>query len=72
MENNQEPFRYQIIRKINSGGMASVFLAIDSKLGREVALKKIHPHLLNQKETIIRFNLKGFIAGEFSIQYIRR
>ena len=69
MENNQEPFRYQIIRKINSGGMASVFLAIDSKLGREVALKKIHPHLLNQKETIIRFNLKGFIAGEFSIQY---
>jgi serine/threonine protein kinase len=40
MENNQEPFRYQIIRKINSGGMASVFLAIDSKLGREVARLK--------------------------------
>lgn len=44
--------RYQIKEKIGSGGMATVFLANDDLLGRDVALKMMHEHLMNSPETI--------------------
>ena len=47
--------RYKIRKKIGVGGMASVFLADDTVLNRQVALKMVHPHLMHQPETIRRF-----------------
>lgn len=37
--------RYEIASRIARGGMATVYLAIDRRLDREVALKVMHPHL---------------------------
>lgn len=37
--------RYTIVRRIGAGGMASVFLANDVRLCRQVALKVLHPDL---------------------------
>lgn len=37
--------RYEIVSRIARGGMATVYLAIDRRLDREVALKIMHPHL---------------------------
>jgi TolB-like protein len=37
--------RYEIIRELGRGGMATVFLAKDSKHGRNVAIKVLHPEL---------------------------
>lgn len=48
-------FRYKILKEIGSGGMATVFLAFDKVLGREVALKMMHQHLLDQTESVLRF-----------------
>ena len=51
--------RYQIKEKIGSGGMATVFLANDDLLGRDVALKMMHEHLMNSPETINRFSIEA-------------
>ncbi|HEY8717887.1 Stk1 family PASTA domain-containing Ser/Thr kinase [Pengzhenrongella sp.] len=37
--------RYEVVSRIARGGMATVYLAIDRRLDREVALKIMHPHL---------------------------
>ena len=36
--------RYRTLRLIGTGGMARVFLAEDQRLGREVAVKRLHAH----------------------------
>jgi serine/threonine-protein kinase len=37
--------RYEVLSRIARGGMATVYLAVDRRLDREVALKVMHPHL---------------------------
>ena len=37
--------RYEVCARIASGGMATVYLAVDRRLERQVALKVLHPHL---------------------------
>ncbi|SDD02586.1 serine/threonine protein kinase [Sanguibacter gelidistatuariae] len=37
--------RYMVVSRIARGGMATVYLATDRRLDREVALKVMHPHL---------------------------
>jgi eukaryotic-like serine/threonine-protein kinase len=35
--------RFRVIRRLGAGAMASVFLAEDTQLGRQVAIKRLHP-----------------------------
>lgn len=37
--------RYEVLSRVARGGMATVYLAVDRRLDREVALKVMHPHL---------------------------
>lgn len=37
--------RYEVLSRIARGGMATVYLAVDRRLDREVALKVMHAHL---------------------------
>ncbi|MBU4335015.1 MAG: Stk1 family PASTA domain-containing Ser/Thr kinase, partial [Actinobacteria bacterium] len=37
--------RYEVVSRLARGGMATVYLAVDRRLDREVALKVMHPHL---------------------------
>ena len=37
--------RYEVVSRIARGGMATVYLAVDRRLDRDVALKVMHAHL---------------------------
>ena len=58
--------RYTILGEIASGGTATVFLAEDSVLRRKVALKKLHPHLLNHPEMVKRFEKEAVAVASLS------
>ncbi len=47
--------RYNLGKKIGSGGMATVYVAEDTVLRRKVAVKQIHPHLLEHPQALKRF-----------------
>jgi hypothetical protein len=57
---------FRIIRPLGEGGMASVYLAVQESLDREVALKVMAPHLAANKEFTDRFLKEGRITAKLS------
>ncbi|KFN50401.1 serine/threonine-protein kinase [Arenimonas composti] len=55
---------YKILRPIGEGGMASVFLAVQESLEREVALKVMSPALAANSEFASRFLIEGKITAK--------
>lgn len=55
---------YRILRPIGEGGMASVFLAVQESLDREVALKVMSPVLAANAEFASRFVVEGKITAK--------
>ncbi len=51
--------KYELLEQIGHGGMASVYRARDRRLGREVAVKVIHPHLRDSPEVASRFQTEA-------------
>jgi serine/threonine-protein kinase len=51
--------KYEVLEEIGHGGMATVYRARDKRLGREVAVKLIHPHLRDSREVVARFNTEA-------------
>ncbi len=55
--------RYRLKRKIGSGGMADVWLASDTDLGRDVAVKILHARFAQDKEFVERFRREASSAA---------
>jgi serine/threonine-protein kinase len=55
--------RYRIDRKIGSGGMADVWLAEDTELDREVAIKILHDRFAQDTEFVQRFQREAQSAA---------
>ncbi len=56
---------YTIIRKIGKGGMATVYLAIQESLDRQVALKVVEPTRVKDENFTERFLKEGRIIAQF-------
>jgi serine/threonine protein kinase/tetratricopeptide (TPR) repeat protein len=61
---------YRIQRELGRGGMATVYLAIQESLGREVALKLISPLLSADPSATQRFLREGRIAAKLADRHI--
>jgi eukaryotic-like serine/threonine-protein kinase len=58
--------RYLIESRIAHGGMANVYLALDRRLDREVALKVLYEHLSTDEEFVSRFVREARAAARLS------
>lgn len=58
--------RYQLIRKVGNGGMASIYEALDTRLDRKVAVKIMHPHLAQDEQFVERFIREAKAAASLS------
>jgi eukaryotic-like serine/threonine-protein kinase len=55
--------RYRIDRRLGAGGMSTVFLAIDTVLEREVAVKLLAEHLADDEVFVMRFRHEALAAA---------
>ena len=58
--------RYAVRSRIARGGMATVYLATDTRLDRDVALKVMHPHLADDEQFVARFHREAKSAASLS------
>src|SRR5438552_2939654 len=57
---------YRLVRRLGSGGMGTVFEAVDTSSGRRVALKLLQPEFAASKDTIQRFRKEGELASKLA------
>src|SRR5215471_7123327 len=51
--------KYDVLEELGHGGMATVYRAHDKRLGRDVAVKVLHPHLRDSAEVAHRFSAEA-------------
>lgn len=57
---------FQIIREIGRGGMGEVYLATDTRLDREVAIKTLPAHLGHDPDRLIRFQREAKVLASLN------
>jgi eukaryotic-like serine/threonine-protein kinase len=62
--------RYKVLNRIGSGGMADVYCAEDLQLGRNVALKVLHPRFAEDEEFVERFRREASSAAGLQHQHV--
>ena len=55
--------RYRVERRLGAGGMSTVFLAVDSVLERQVAVKLLAEHLADDVDFVARFRREALAAA---------
>jgi beta-lactam-binding protein with PASTA domain/predicted Ser/Thr protein kinase len=62
-ENTLVDGRYRLLRRVGSGGMADVWCAEDTQLGRRVAVKILHERFAQDREFVERFRREASSAA---------
>lgn len=66
LESGRTVAHFTIIKRLGAGGMGEVYLAEDTKLGRRVALKILHPEFFGDQERKERFYREARTAAGIS------
>jgi len=61
--------RYEVIRRLGSGGMGAVYLCRHVTLGKLIAIKFIHPQLLTSEEVRRRFDTEAKAAARIKSRH---
>nr|MBA3422886.1 serine/threonine protein kinase [Thermoleophilaceae bacterium] len=56
--------RYRVLRRLGSGGMATVFQAEDERLGRQVAVKRLHAY--SPEDMALRFDREARLGASLN------
>ena len=62
--------RYQIWRRVADGGMGRVYQGLDTKAGRSVALKILHPEVATDPVAVERFKREFEVSADLPHDYI--
>jgi serine/threonine protein kinase/beta-lactam-binding protein with PASTA domain len=62
--------RYRVQSRLARGGMSTVYLATDQRLERDVALKVLHPHLVNDGSFLDRLGREAKAAAKLSHPHV--
>ena len=55
--------RYRLVELLGQGGMATIYRATDAQLGREVAVKVLHPEYGRDPDFVARFKQEAQSAA---------
>jgi serine/threonine-protein kinase len=64
--------RYRLLTPIGSGASSQVFAAVDSRLGRRVAVKVLHPTLAGDGSFLARFRAEARLAASLDHHNVMR
>lgn len=62
--------RYRLLQSIGEGSMAQVFEVVHEGIGRRMAVKVLHRHLLSNSRAIDRFEREAFTLGRLQSEHI--
>jgi serine/threonine protein kinase len=57
---------YEVLASLGSGSFGSVWRVRDLSLGREVALKVLHPHIARDGRAVVRFRREAKLAAQLA------
>ena len=57
---------YEVLNRLGAGTFGSVWLVRDLSLGREVALKLLHPHVARDERAVTRFRREARLAAQLA------
>lgn len=58
--------RYEVTGRVARGGMATVYVAVDRRLDRRVAVKVMHPALAEDADFVVRFHREAKAAARIT------
>ncbi len=64
--------KYVLLDRIGQGGMGRVYLALDTRLNRQVALKVLSPDRLNNPRAIVRFKREARVGAQLQHEHLVR